>query len=49
MIKISSRSLDDLEFPVIRQHISELCVTGLGKEKALEITPYPTYQKPFSV
>lgn len=45
MIKISSRSLDDLEFPVIRQHISELCVTGLGKEKALEITPYPTYQK----
>ncbi len=45
MIKISSRSLDDLEFPAIRQHVGELCLTGMGKEKALEITPYPNYSK----
>jgi len=45
MIKISSRSLDDLEFPVVCKQISELCVTGQGKEKALSIQPYPNYNK----
>lgn len=45
MIKISSRSLDDLEFPVVCEQVSELCITGLGKEKALSITPYSTYKK----
>lgn len=45
MIKISSRSLDDLEFPVVCQQISELCITGQGKEKALDIQPYPSYSK----
>ena len=45
MIKISSRSLDDLEFPVVCEQISELCITGQGKEKALNIQPYPSYSK----
>ena len=45
MIKISSRSLDDLEFPVVCEQISELCITGQGKEKALTIQPYPNYKK----
>ncbi|CAL66597.1 endonuclease MutS2 [Christiangramia forsetii] len=45
MIKISSRSLDDLEFPVVCNQISDLCVTGQGKEKALNIQPYPNYRK----
>ena len=45
MIKISSRSLEDLEFPVVCEQISELCITGQGKEKALAIQPYPNYKK----
>ncbi len=45
MIKISSRSLEDLEFPVVCAQISEFCITGLGKEKALKIQPYPNYKK----
>ncbi|TRO66451.1 endonuclease MutS2 [Christiangramia sabulilitoris] len=45
MIKISSRSLEDLEFPVVCEQISEMCITGQGKEKALSIQPYPNYNK----
>lgn len=45
MIKISSRSLDDLEFPVVCDQISELCITGQGKEKAFSIQPYSNYNK----
>ena len=45
MIKISSRSLEDLEFPVVCAQISEFCITGQGKEKALKIQPYPNYKK----
>ncbi|MFD1095940.1 endonuclease MutS2 [Salegentibacter chungangensis] len=47
MIKIADKSLVDLEFPVVREQISELCVTGIGKEKALKIKPYPSYKKTF--
>lgn len=47
MIKITSKSLTDLEFPVVCQQISELCITGIGKEKALHIKPYPSYKKTF--
>ena len=45
MIKITEKSLADLEFPVVREQISELCVTDPGKAKALEITPYKNYKK----
>ena len=47
MIKITEKSLADLEFPVVRAQISELCVTDPGKAKALEITPYKTYKKTY--
>ncbi|MFV8225799.1 endonuclease MutS2, partial [Christiangramia aquimixticola] len=45
MIKISTRSLEDLEFPVVCEQISELCITGLGRDKALNIEPYTTFNK----
>ncbi|MGA9588543.1 MAG: DNA mismatch repair protein MutS [Salegentibacter sp.] len=47
MIKIASKSLTDLEFPAVREQISELCITGMGKEKALQIKPYSSYKKTF--
>jgi len=43
MIKIASKSLQDLEFPTVRKQISELCTTQMGVDKALEIVPYSTY------
>ncbi len=45
MIKISSKSLEDLEFPVVCDQINELCITGLGKEKALNIQPYKNFKQ----
>jgi DNA mismatch repair protein MutS2 len=45
MIKIAPKSLIDLEFPVVCQQISDLCITGPGKEKALELQPYKTGKK----
>ncbi len=45
MIKISSKSLEDLEFPTVCEQISELCVTGQGKEKALTIQPYKNFRE----
>jgi DNA mismatch repair protein MutS2 len=42
MIKIAPKSLIDLEFPVVCQQISDLCITGPGKEKALKLQPYKT-------
>lgn len=36
---ISEKTLQDLEFSTVLQHISEFCITGLGKEKVLEIIP----------
>lgn len=44
MIKITAKSLTDLEFPTVCQQISNLCITGPGKEKALKIQPYKTYK-----
>ncbi|WP_026777942.1 DNA mismatch repair protein MutS [Polaribacter sp. Hel_I_88] len=36
---ISEKTLQDLEFSTVLQHITEFCISGLGKEKVLEITP----------
>ncbi|WP_417888010.1 endonuclease MutS2 [Zunongwangia sp.] len=47
MIKITDKSLSDLEFPIVCEQISELCITDLGKAKALEIKPYKTYKKTY--
>ncbi|CAM4297781.1 endonuclease MutS2 [Gillisia limnaea] len=45
MIKIATKSLLDLEFPTVCKQISELCITQMGIEKSLEITPYKTFKK----
>ncbi len=45
MIKIAAKSLLDLEFPTVCKQISELCITQMGIEKSLEITPYKTFKK----
>ncbi|WP_010520912.1 endonuclease MutS2 [Aquimarina agarivorans] len=42
MIKISNKTLQDLEFQTILLHISELCTTEKGKIEALKIVPYTT-------
>ena len=36
---ISDKTLQDLEFSTVLQHITEFCISGLGKEKVLEIIP----------
>ncbi|WP_298880921.1 DNA mismatch repair protein MutS [uncultured Polaribacter sp.] len=36
---ISNKTLQDLEFTTVLQHVAEFCISGLGKEKALEIQP----------
>ncbi len=40
MINIHEKTLQDLEFQTVLQQVSELCVTPLGNEKALQILPY---------
>ena len=40
MIKITEKTLKDLEFPTVCQQISEFCVTDLGLEKCLQIQPF---------
>lgn len=42
MIKITAKTLSDLEFPTVCDQISRFTVTGPGKEKALEISPFST-------
>ncbi|MEL6811776.1 MAG: DNA mismatch repair protein MutS [Bacteroidota bacterium] len=40
MIRIDKKTLSDLEFPSVLEHISELCITPLGKESAIAIAPF---------
>ncbi|MBT8187623.1 MAG: DNA mismatch repair protein MutS, partial [Croceitalea sp.] len=39
MQQISRKTLEDLEFPIVLQHISARCNTELGKAAALGIEP----------
>ena len=39
MAKISKKTLQDLEFPVVLQQLAGRCTTELGKERALMLTP----------
>ncbi len=48
MIKISAKTLSDLEFPVVREQISKFAVTSRGKEKILQIRPFSSYDKAVS-
>ena len=40
MISITEKTLQDLQFPTVLETISTICNTDIGKEKALEITPF---------
>ncbi|MGC1206233.1 MAG: DNA mismatch repair protein MutS [Flavobacteriaceae bacterium] len=45
MIHIHEKTLQDLEFQTVLQQVSELCVTPLGYEKALQISPFKTKEE----
>ncbi len=47
MIKIHQKTLQDLEFPTICSHIADLCLTDLGKDKAIAIQPYASYDETY--
>jgi DNA mismatch repair protein MutS2 len=40
MISITEKTLQDLQFPTVLETISSICNTDIGKQKALEITPF---------
>ena len=40
MINITDKTLQDLQFPTVLETISTICNTDIGKQKALEITPF---------
>ena len=40
MISITDKTLLDLQFPTVLETISSICNTDIGKQKALEITPF---------
>ena len=40
MISITEKTLQDLQFPTVLETISAGCNTDIGKEKALQITPF---------
>ncbi|WP_296636799.1 DNA mismatch repair protein MutS [Polaribacter sp.] len=39
---ISEKTLQDLEFSTVLQHISEFCISGLGKQRVLQTKPIPS-------
>src|SRR5690606_9776412 len=45
MIKITAKTLTDLEFPKVCAQVSNFTITSPGKERALEIKPYPSFEK----
>lgn len=40
MIRIDKKTLEDLEFPVVLQQVSEFCSTEPGKKEVLNIVPF---------
>ena len=44
---ISEKTLQDLEFSTVLQHVSKHCITGLGKESVREIKPIQSRKKLF--
>ncbi|TWO33120.1 DNA mismatch repair protein MutS [Seonamhaeicola sediminis] len=40
MINIHNKTLEDLEFYTVLEQVSEYCITPLGNESALQITPF---------
>ena len=44
---ISEKTLQDLEFKTVLQHVKEHCISGLGKEKVVEILPFTSRKQLF--
>ena len=44
---ISEKTLQDLEFSTVLQHVAEFCISGLGKEKVFEIKPISNKKRLF--
>lgn len=44
MISITEKTLQDLQFPTVLETLSAICNTDIGKQKALEITPFKDKQ-----
>ncbi len=42
MIRISEKTLKDLEFDTVLDHVAALCTTDYGRSKALQIVPFGT-------
>jgi DNA mismatch repair protein MutS2 len=47
MIDISEKTLQDLEFPALRNQLAEFCITEKGKEKALNLVPKKTHKRSY--
>ncbi|WP_299886721.1 DNA mismatch repair protein MutS [uncultured Lacinutrix sp.] len=45
MINIHQKTLQDLEFETVLQQVSEHCITHLGNQKSLDITPFKTKEE----
>ena len=45
MINIHDKTLQDLEFDIVLQQVSEYCVTSLGTDFALQISPFKTKEE----
>jgi DNA mismatch repair protein MutS2 len=45
MIHIHDKTLKDLEFHTVLQQVSDHCITPLGNEKALQISPFKTKEE----
>ncbi len=43
--RIDSKTLEDLEFPVVLRQVAEFCVTEPGREKVLTITPFQEFSE----
>lgn len=45
MIKITEKTLKDLEFTTVCSQVEEYCLTYIGKEKALHLTPFSSKEE----
>lgn len=45
MIKINSKTLQDLEFTTVLQQVASLCVTDAAKEEVLRIVPFSSFEE----
>ncbi len=45
MVKVSDKTLIDLEFPQVRIQLAENCTTEKGREKALLLKPFKSYKR----